>query len=177
MNDVFGKSVQIGYTWVRTTQNRTRIVRHGDSSKYIDAQLSEVEDDGEEEYGSETSITKILMPGTRELRQEQWFQVAWDKVALREEKEFASSGKQTDSVREETDAVSGTAAMGVQNQHQKPLQPLNHQHQEVEVRREKGVWEDQSTAVQKLLERYLPQITLCLLASSRMSILWLWIGL
>ena len=36
-----------------------RIVRHGGSSKDIDAQLSEVEDDGEKKYRSETSITKF----------------------------------------------------------------------------------------------------------------------
>ena len=51
----------------------------------------------------------------------------------------------------------------VQDRHQKPCHPRSHQLQEVEVRREKGVseteaslgWEDQSTAVQKLLEKYL----------------------
>ena len=43
----------------------------------------------------------------------------------------------------------------------KPLHPLSHQHKGVEVCREKesqrpeSVWEDQSTAVQRLLERYL----------------------
>ena len=70
------------------------------------------------------------------------------------------------SVREETNAVSGTTFISVQNTHQKPLHPLNHQHQEVEVRREKepqrqeSVWEDQWTAVQKLHETYLHKITL-----------------
>ena len=39
------------------------------------------------------------------------------------------------------DAVSGTKVMNVQNRHQKPLHPLSHQHQEVEVRREKGASE------------------------------------
>ena len=45
------------------------------------------------------------------------------------------------SVREETNAVSGTTGLGVQYRHQKPLHPLSHQHQEVEVRREKGASE------------------------------------
>ena len=45
------------------------------------------------------------------------------------------------SVREETNAVSGTTVMNVQNRHQKPLHPLSHQHQEVEVRRAKGASE------------------------------------
>ena len=35
-----GKSVQIENTWVRATQNRIRIVRHGDSSEDIEAWLS-----------------------------------------------------------------------------------------------------------------------------------------
>ena len=55
--------------------------------------------------------------------------------------EFAISGKQKDSFREETSVVSGTTGMNVQNQHQKQLHPLSHQHQEVEVRREKGASE------------------------------------
>ena len=61
-----------------------------------------------------------------------------DQVGLKEEKEFAISGKQEGSVREETNAVSGTTVMSVQNRQQKPLHPLSHQHQEVEVRREEG---------------------------------------
>ena len=85
-------------------------------------------------------------------------------MALNEEKELAVSGKQKVSVREETNAVSGTRVMIVENQHQKSLHPLTHQHQEVEERREKSrekpVCEVQPTAVQKLLERYLQQITL-----------------
>ena len=62
-------------------------------------------------------------------------------MALKDEKEFAFSGKQKGSVREETNGVSGTKVMNVQNRHQKPLHPLNHQYQEVEVRREKGASE------------------------------------
>ena len=71
------------------------------------------------------------------LKQEQWSRVAGDYVALKEDKEFAISVEQKDSVREETNAVSGTTVMSVQNPHQKPLHPLNHQHEEVEVRRGK----------------------------------------
>ena len=60
-------------------------------------------------------------------------------MALREEKEFAISGKQkVISVRGMTIAVSGTGVTIVQNRHQKPLRLVSHQHQEVEVRREKG---------------------------------------
>ena len=51
-----GKSVQIEDTWVLSTQNRIGIVRHGDSSEEIDAQLSKIEDNGKEEFRPETSI-------------------------------------------------------------------------------------------------------------------------
>ena len=59
-------------------------------------------------------------------------------MVLKGDKEFAINGKQEGSVREETNAVSGTTVMSVQNQYQKPLHPLSHQHKEVEVRRETG---------------------------------------
>ena len=53
----------------------------------------------------------------------------------------AINGKQKDSVRGETNAVSSTTMMSVRNQHQKPLHPLSHQRKEVEVRWEKGTSE------------------------------------
>ena len=59
-------------------------------------------------------------------------------MAWKEEKVYVTSGKKKVSVGEETNAVSNTRVMIVQNRHQKPLYPLSHQHQEVEVRREKG---------------------------------------
>ena len=74
-----------------------------------------------------------LTPETGKLRQDQWVRVAGISVVLREEKELAISGKQKASVREET------------NRHQKPLHPLSHQHQEVEVRREKGASEAEAS--------------------------------
>ena len=54
-----GKSVQIEDPWVWSTQNRIGIVRHGESSEDIGSQLSEVENHGEEEHCSETSIAKL----------------------------------------------------------------------------------------------------------------------
>ena len=51
------------------------VVRHGDSSEDIDAQLSKIEDNGEEEYRSETSIAKLLSPDTGDLKQEQWSRI------------------------------------------------------------------------------------------------------
>ena len=56
---------------------------------------------------------------------------------LKEDEENAINGRQKDSVREETSVVSGTMKISVQNRHQKPLHPLNHQHKEEEVRRGK----------------------------------------
>ena len=46
---------------------------------------------------------------------------------LKRDKEFAVIGMPNGSVRKETNAVSGTTVMSVQNQHQKPLHPLSHQ--------------------------------------------------
>ena len=40
------------------------------SSEDIDAQLSKIEDDGEEKYRSETPFTKLLTPGMGELNLE-----------------------------------------------------------------------------------------------------------
>ena len=71
-----GKLVQIENTWVWSTQNRVRIVRHGNSSEEIKAWLSEVENHGEEKHRSETSISKFLMPEVRELRQRKWLRLA-----------------------------------------------------------------------------------------------------
>ena len=58
-DDILESPVQNENTRVCATQNCIRIVRHGDSSEDIDAQLSEVEDDGEEEYKSETQTAKL----------------------------------------------------------------------------------------------------------------------
>ena len=102
-------------------QNCFRIVRHGASSEDIDAQLSEIEDNGQEEYRSETSIAKFLTPDTGKIKQEQWSRIEREQVALREEKEFAISGKQKASVRKETHAVSGMrVTIVLKNQNTKP---------------------------------------------------------
>ena len=49
------------------------------------------------------------------------------------------------SARRETNAVSGTRVTVVRNRHRKPLHRLSHQHQEVEVRREKGASEAEAS--------------------------------
>ena len=58
-DDVWESLYKFGHKWVCAAQNRITIVRHGDPSKDIDAQLSKIEDNGEKECRSETSITKF----------------------------------------------------------------------------------------------------------------------
>ena len=58
-------------------------------------------------------------------------------MVLKEDTENAINGKQKHTVRTETSLVSGTKKISVQNRHQNPLHPLNHQHKDVEVRRGK----------------------------------------
>ena len=68
------------------------------------------------------------------MRQGQGSRVAGDEVALREEKEFAIRGKQNDSVREETNAVSATIPKIVRkNQNTLPLHLPSQLFHEVEV--------------------------------------------
>ena len=69
----------------------------------------------------------------RELKQVQWLRVAGVKKGVERGQGESNQGKQKDSVREETCVLSGTMRISVQNRHQKPLHPLNHQHKEVEV--------------------------------------------
>ena len=57
----------------------------------------------------------------RELKQEQWSRIAGVNVVLNEDKDHAINGKRKDSVREDTNVVSGTMKISVQNRHQKPL--------------------------------------------------------
>ena len=88
----------------------------------------------------------------------------------------AGSGEQKRS-REETSVVSGTMRISVQKRHKKSSTFWSTntkrwkcvEKQELQV--QESVWEDQSTAVQRLLERCLHQITLWRLACSRMSFL------
>ena len=92
-----GKSVQMKNTWVCAAQNRIGIVRHGDSPEHISSHLSKVENHGEEEYRSETSIAKLW----RQAREN------WIRIRGKESKGIPS-GKKMASVRIETDAVSAT---------------------------------------------------------------------
>ena len=58
-DDVLESLYKLRITRVCTNPNRIRIVRHGDSSEDIDAQLSKFEDTGEKKYRSKTSNTKF----------------------------------------------------------------------------------------------------------------------
>ena len=76
----------------------------------------------------------------------------------RKEKEFAISGKQEGSAREETNAVSGTTVMTpktVPLSDPPTARGTSASKKKKNPRRQESVWEDQWTAVQKLLERYL----------------------
>ena len=80
----------------------------------------------------------ILIPGMRELRQEQsGHESQGVKWCWKRTKENAINGNQKDSVREETSEVSGTMEINGKSRLQNPLHPPYHQHKEVEVRREK----------------------------------------
>ena len=84
-------------------------------------------------YRSEAPIA----PEMRELRQGRWLRVAGDQVVMKGDKGFAASGK-AEGQRPRADRCSlrhdGDERA---NRHQKPLHPLSHRHQEVEVLREK----------------------------------------
>ena len=130
--------------------------------------------DRDAESWNRNSDWETLTPEMRELKEEQLLRVAGDSRVERGH-ENAINREQKDSVREERSVVSGTMNISVQNRHQKPLHPLNHQHkkkkcvEEKEPQKPECIWEVRSTAVQKRHERYLQQITLWLLAPSQMS--------
>ena len=112
-----------------------RIVRDGDASKDIDAQLSNNEDDGEKKYRSETPIAKLWRQ-TRENRNRSSGQESKGLKWRWKRKRFVLPEERKRLVFE--GAVSGMRVMIVHhNRHRKPLHPLSHQWHEVEVRREK----------------------------------------
>ena len=100
-----------------------------------------LEDDGEEKQRSETSITKFWRQTWENRNRCSGQESQGIKWCWKRKRYFVSIGKQNGSVRVETSVVSGTTVMSVQNRHQKPLHPLSHQHQEVEVRGEEGASE------------------------------------
>ena len=154
-----GKSVQIVYTRVWSTQNSIEIVRRGISLQDIEAQLSEVENDGENQYRSQTSIAKFLAPDTGKSKKGAVVK-SWKE--LNDEKVFGTSGKKKGSVPRVINVVSRMRVTIVRNRHRKPKHFLSHklQKHEVEVcrdencQRQKPFWEIQSTAVFTLLEWY-----------------------
>ena len=130
-----GKSVQIKNTWVCATQNGIGIVRHGNSSEDIGAQLSEVDNGGEEEFRSEIAITKLWRPtwnrssgqkskGTdRRLKQRKGICYLWKERPMFEGRPVQFWAWELTIVHK--------------NRHRKPLHPLSHQWHEVQVCRGK----------------------------------------
>ena len=58
-DDILESLYKLGIRESVQLQTVLEVVRHGDSSEDISSQLSKVENHGEEEYRSETSITKL----------------------------------------------------------------------------------------------------------------------
>ena len=135
-----GKSVQIKDTWVCVAQNRVRIVRHGDSSKGNDDQLSKIEDDGEKEYRSEITSTKLWRQ-TRVNRNWSNGQESKGNHWCWRRKRFQANGK-------ETSAVSSMRVTIVhKNRTWKPPRLLSHQCRKVVVCQGKEVSEAKGNRV------------------------------
>ena len=155
------------------------------SSGDIDAQYikkKKMESDGEEEKRSETQIGKLW----RQKREN------WNGCSGCESQEIKCCWKRTGRIlsRETKSAVFERrdkcsfwhdGEEGCKTDTKKPLHTLNHKNtkcvEKKEPWRPESIWEVRSTAVQRLLERYLHQITLWRLASSRKSIWKVRIGL
>ena len=141
-----GKYVQIENTRVWATQNCTWIVRDGDSSKDIDAQLSKIEDDGERKKRSETPIAKLWRTFRKNWNRSSGYESKGINLRWRRKRKMLPVERKRASVRTETTAVSSTRVMiAHQNRHRKPLHPLSHQWHEVKARREKEASEAKVT--------------------------------
>ena len=133
-----GKSVQIVNTWVRATQKCFGFVRHGDSSEDIEAQLSKIEDFGEEVYGSENFDYETLTPDMGGLKQEQLSKIVRNEWRWRRKRYLLPVERKRTSVRKETNAVSGMSVTIVhKNQNTMPPHLSSHPTREVEVCRRK----------------------------------------
>ena len=129
-----GKSVQIEDTWVWSTQRRTGVVRHGDSSEDIGSSLSKVENHGEKMYRSETPFTKLwcqawenwIWSRGKKSKGNHW---CWRRIKV-----SVTSGMKKASVRKETVAVSATIPKIVRkNQNTLPPHLPSQPFHEVEV--------------------------------------------
>ena len=92
-----GKSVQIENTWVWETQKLYWNCTTWDSSEDIGAQLSKIEDNGEAERRSETSITELW----RQKRED------WNRSSCQESKGIEWRWRRKRYLLRETNAVSG----------------------------------------------------------------------
>ena len=104
------------------------IVRHGDSSQDIDAQLSEIENDGEEKCKSETSIANFWR-----LARENRDRSSGQESRGNEWRWPVFEGRQMQFPARVTSVY--------ENRHRNPPQLLSYQWHEVKVCREKGVSE------------------------------------
>ena len=126
-----GKSVQLENTWVRATQNRIGIVRHGDSSEVIGSQLSKVVNHGEKENSQKLRLRNFW----------RWAWENWNRSGDKESKgtvrrwrrkRSVTSGKKKASVQKETDAVSVmNPKIARKNQNTAPPRLLNQPYHEV----------------------------------------------
>ena len=122
-----GNSVQIENRWVWSTQNRIGIVRHIINHKNIDAQFSEIEDDGEEKHRSQTSTANFWRQTWENRNRCMVKSHTREWAVLKEVQVFVTSGKQKKgSVRRETYAVSGMKVTIMQCRHPKLHHPLSH---------------------------------------------------
>ena len=124
------------------------IVRQGNSSKFMDAQLSKIEDDGEKKQRSGTSITKF-----RRQKRETWGRSSGSESQgikehwKRKRSLLSVQSKRTVFERRPVQFPTRQSCSFRDEGHErakptpKPLHPLSHQHQEVEARREKGASE------------------------------------
>ena len=118
------------------------LYNYGDSSEEGWTWLSQIEDNGKKEVSSRIWEWRILRPGTDIMKQAPWSRIIGNNVAFKEDKENVGNGKLTGGVRKETNAVSGTIMISVQDLRHRPLLLQNlRRHKMWEIQREPKVLE------------------------------------
>ena len=147
-DDVLESLYQLRIREVWSTQNRIGIVRHGNSSENIDAQLSKFEDTGEEENRSETSIAQYWRPTWENWNRSSGQESKGNEWRWRRKRYLLPVERKRTSARKETNAVSGMRVTTVhKNQTTMPPHHLSHPCHEVEVCGGKDVSEAKVTVV------------------------------
>ena len=172
------KSLHIEDTRVCATQDSIGIVRDGDSSEDIDAQLSKIEDDGEKKQRSETPIAKHWRQ-TRENRNRSRGQESkglnwrWKRKRYLlpvERRRPVSKGDQC-SFRHESDDRAPKPTPKAAPPSEPSMTRGRSALRKKKRQRQKSDWQNSSKTVQIPFERNMYEITLWILASSRVSIL------